>query len=55
MKFFTICEAKVGLEGRGDKISIKYGPSTLQGGEDYTMVNKLYLADREMDKLFNEE
>ena len=38
--------------GRVDKRSVKYRPSTLQGGEDYT-VNKLYLADREMDKLFN--
>ena len=41
------------MEGRVDKGSIKYRPSTLQSREDYT-VNKLNLADREKDKLFNE-
>ena len=43
------------LGGRIDKISLKYRPSTLHGREDYPTVSKLYLADREMDKLFNEE
>ena len=38
-----------------DKRSMKYRPSILQGGEDYPMVSKLYLADREMEKLFNED
>ena len=41
-------------KGGTDKRSIKYRPSTMQGGEDYT-VNKLYLADQEMKKLFNED
>ena len=50
-----ICEAKGELGGRVDKISMKYGPSTLQGGEDYPTVSKLYRADREIDKLFNED
>ena len=45
----SICEAKVGLGGRVGKMSIKYRR------EGYTTVNKLYLADREMDKLFNED
>ena len=40
--------------GRVDKRSMKYRPSTLQGREDY-MANNLYLADREMDKMFNED
>ena len=50
-----ICESKVELGGRIDKSSMKYRPSTLQGGEDYPTVSKLCLADREMDKLFNED
>ena len=41
-----ICKAKVELAGRR---------STLQGGEDYQTVSKLYLASREMDKQFNED
>ena len=41
-------------KGRTDKISIKHHPSTKQFGEDYT-VNKLYLVDREMKKVFNED
>ena len=44
----SICEAKVDLGGRIDKRSMKYHPSTLQGGEDYPTVSKLYLANREM-------
>ena len=47
---FSVCESRVEQEGRVDKRSIKHLPSTLQGGEDYT-VNKLCLAD----KLFNED
>ena len=43
------------LGGRIDKRSMKYRPSTLQGGEDYPKVSKLYIADREMDKLFDED
>ena len=49
-----VCEFWVEQEGRVDKRSMKHRQSTLQGGEDYT-VNKLYLADREMDKLVNED
>ena len=45
---------RVVQKGRIDKGSMKHRPSTMQGGEDY-MVNKLYLADQEMDKLFNED
>ena len=33
---------------------IKHLPSTIQGGEDYTVI-KLYLAAQEMKKLFNED
>ena len=40
------------LGERITKRSMNYHPSTLQGGEDYPTVNKLYLANREMDKLF---
>ena len=47
----SICEAKVGLGGRVDKRSMKYIPSTLQSREDYLTVSKLYLGDREMDKM----
>ena len=50
-----ICEAKVKLEGRIEKRSMKYHLSTLQGKEDYLTVSKLYLANREMDKRFNED
>ena len=42
------------MTGGSDKRSIKHCPSTMQGREDYT-VNKLYLADQEMKKLFNED
>ena len=51
----SICEAKVELGGRIDKRSMKYHPSTLQGEEDYQTVSKLNLANREMDKRFNED
>ena len=51
---YIVCEFRVEQEWRVEKRSMKYCPSTLQGGEDYT-VNKLYLAEREMDKLFNED
>ena len=55
-----ICEAKVELGGRIDKRSMNtiyevYCPSTLQGCEDYLTVSKLYLANKEMDKRFNED
>ena len=50
----SVCEFNVKQEGRVDKRSMKYRPSTLQGGEDYT-VNKLYLGNRKMKKLFNED
>ena len=56
-----IINGRCQINGRGfhrwcfvDKRSMKYRPSTLQGREDY-MVNNLYLADREMDKMFNED
>ena len=52
---FSICEANGGLGGRVDKRSMKYRPSTLQGGEDYLTVSKLYLVDGEMGKLVNED
>ena len=50
-----ICEAKVEQGGRIDKRSMKYQPATLQGGKDYLTFSKLYLANREMDKNFNED
>ena len=50
----SICEFRVEQEGRVDKKFMKHCPSTLQGGEDYT-INKLYLVGREMDKLFDED
>ena len=50
----SVCEFRVEQERRVDKRSMKYCPSTLQCGEDY-MVNKLYLVEREMDTLFNED
>ena len=34
---------------------MKYCLSTLQGGEDYLTVSKLYLVDTEMERLFNED
>ena len=49
------CEAKVELGGRIDNGTIKHRLSTLQGGEDYQTVSKLYLANREMEKRFNED
>ena len=51
----SIWEAKVELGGRIDKRSMKYNPSTLQGGEGYPTSSNLYLANREMDKQFNED
>ena len=44
-----------GARGRIDKRSMKYHLSALQGREDYGMVSKLYLANREMDKRFNKD
>ena len=49
-----VFECWVDQKGRIDKRSIKHPPSTMQVGEDYT-VNKLYLAAREMKKLFKED
>ena len=40
---------------RLDKRSMKSGPSTWQGREDYPKVSKLYLAEIEMDRLFNDD
>ena len=51
----SICEAKAWLEGRVDKKSMKNRPSTWQGGEDYLAVSKLYLTEREMDRLFHDD
>ena len=48
------CECSGDQKGRPDKRFINHSPSTMQGGEDYT-INKLYLANWEMKKLFNEE
>ena len=41
-------------KGVTDNRSMKYHPPAIQGGEDY-MVYRLYLADQEMKKLFNED
>ena len=51
----SVCVAKAWLGERGDKRSMKNRPSTWQGGEDYQAVNKLYLAEKEMDRLFNDD
>ena len=48
------CECRVDHKDRIDKGSKKHRPSTLQGGEDYT-VNKLSQAVQEVNKLFNED
>ena len=45
---------RVDQKGGSAKRSIKHRPSTIQGGEDYT-INKLYLAVQEMKKLYNED
>ena len=50
----STCDWWVDQKGRTNKRSMKHQPSTMQGGEDYT-VNALYLAEREMKKLFNED
>ena len=49
----SICEDKVWLGERGDKRSVKNPPSIWQDQEDYQAVSKLYLAEKEMDRLFN--
>ena len=41
--------------GRIDKRSKKYYLSSLQDGRDYLAFSNLYLANREMDKRFNED
>ena len=41
-------------DGCDNKISIKYRPPAIQEGEYYTD-NRLYLANQEMKKLFNED
>ena len=51
MHVCSVCEAKAWLVKREDKRSMKNRPSTWQGGEDYRMVSKLYLAEEEMDSL----
>ena len=51
----SICEAKEWLEERGDTISIKNCLSTCQVKENYQAVSKLYLAEEEMDRLFNDD
>ena len=51
----SICEAKSWLGERGDKRTIKNRPSTWQGGEDYLAVSKLYLAEEEIVRLFNDD
>ena len=51
----SACEAKAWSGERVDKRSLKNHPSTWQGGEDYQMVSKLYLAEKEMNRLFNDD
>ena len=34
---------------------MKNRPSTCQGGEDYQAISKLYLAEEEMERLFNDD
>ena len=48
------CQCRVYQNVRTDKRSIKHRLSTMQGREDYT-VNKLYVVNWEMKKLFNED
>ena len=49
-----MCKAKAWLGGRVDKRSLKNRLSTWQGQEDSLMVSKLYLAEKKMDRLFND-
>ena len=51
----SMCKATLELGGRIDQRSMKHRLSTLQSGEDYQTVSKLYLANRDMDKRFNED
>ena len=51
----STCEAKAWLVEIGDKRSIKNRPSNWQGKESYQVVSKLYLAEKEMDRLFNDD
>ena len=50
----STCECVGDRNSMTDKRSMKYCPPAIQGGDDY-MVNRLYIADREMKKLFNED
>ena len=50
----SVRECRVDQEGGMDNRFLKHCPSTMQVGEDYT-VNNLYLADRELKNLFNED
>ena len=52
---FSICEAKAWFGERGDKRSIKNRLSSWQGGKDFQAVGKLYRAEEEMDRLFNDD
>ena len=51
----SICEAKVELGGREQIRIYEVPPINPARQKDYTKVNKLYLANREIDKLFNED
>ena len=51
----SLCGAKARLGERGDKRSMKNCPSTWQGGEDYQVDSKLYLAEEEMNRLFYDD
>ena len=50
-----MCEAKEWSGERVDKRFNKNHPSTWQGREDYQAVSKLYLAEKEMNRLFNDD
>ena len=51
----SVCEAKAWLGEREVKQSMQKHTSTRQGGEAYQAVSKLYLAEEEMDRLFNDD
>ena len=48
-------QSQGGARVRIDTRSRKYRTLTLQGGEDYQTVRKLYVGNREIDQQFNED
>ena len=52
VNIFSTWECEGDKKGGTDKRSMKYCLPAIQGGEDY-MVNRLYLVNQEMKKLFN--